>query len=253
MADLADGRIWLMAGGEHESLGAGWHAHADEWIAWARTGLDSYDQFHREVFLPLVPAPGLLTVDVGCGEGRLSRHLRALGHRVLAVDLSPRMARAAATHSQNPVSAVIADARRLPVPDGGADCVVAFMALHDTDDMPAAVAEIARVLSPAGRFVLAIVHPLNSVGAFAPAMADGAERPFVISRSYLRSWRYSSTFSRDGLNMTFHGEHRPLQAYTRALAEAGFVIEQLHEPTDPDPGSPWQRIPLFLHIVAVRR
>jgi hypothetical protein len=60
------------------------------------------------------------------------------------------------------------------------------------------------------------------------------------------------TFSRDGLTMTFNAEHRPLQAYTEALAAAGLVIERLREPTNDDPAKPWCRIPLFLHIVAVK-
>src|SRR5215469_7617042 len=94
---------WSRTSGTHKScddgavadpsmpLAAGWDAHAVEWIAWARTGRDSYETVHRDAFLPLVPAPGRLTVDVGCGEGRVSRDLRALGHRMLAFDRSPPM------------------------------------------------------------------------------------------------------------------------------------------------------------------
>jgi SAM-dependent methyltransferase len=231
------------------SLGEGWDRHAREWTAWARTGQDSYDTFHRDVFLPLVPRPGRLTADVGCGEGRVSRDLRALGHRVLAVDLSLAMTRAAATHPAAPVPAAVADAARLPLATGAADCVVAFMSLHDIEPMPAAVSEIARVLAVGGRLVMAIVHPLNSAGRFTGDKAD-ADRPFVIAGSYLQPERYVDTFDRDGLTMTFHGEHRPLQAYTEALAGAGFVIELLREPTSPDPASSWRRVPLFLNIVA---
>jgi SAM-dependent methyltransferase len=235
-------------------LGDGWDRHAQEWIAWSRTpGLDTYDEFHRDQFLPLVPPPGRLTVDVGCGEGRVSRDLRATGHRVLAVDLSLTMTSAAASHPTDPVPAVVADATSLPLRAGAADCAVAFMSLHDIDDMPAAVAESARILAIGGHLVMAIVHPINTAGQFVGVKGD-PDRPFVISGSYLHPLRYVETFARDdGLNMTFHGEHRPIQAYTEALAEAGFVIERLREVTDPDPERAWQRIPLFLSIVAVRQ
>jgi SAM-dependent methyltransferase len=237
------------ATGQGLPLGEGWDRHANEWIAWARTGLDTYDVFHREAFLPLVPRPGRLTVDAGCGEGRVSRDLRALGHRVLAVDMSAAMSRAAATHPDDPVLAVVADATRLPLAADAADCVVAFMCLHDIDDMPAAVREIARVLAAGGKLVLAIVHPINSAGQFTADKAD-PRRPFVIGGSYLQPERYVDTVARDGLTVTFHGEHRPLQAYTEALADAGFVIERLREPTSLDPAKPWRRIPLFLNILA---
>ena len=71
-----------------------WDLHAGEWISWARApGHDSCWRFHREAFLLLVPPPGRLTVDIGCGEGRLTRDLSRLGHRVLGIDaVSDRLA-----------------------------------------------------------------------------------------------------------------------------------------------------------------
>jgi ubiquinone/menaquinone biosynthesis C-methylase UbiE len=167
-------------------LGEGWDLHADQWIAWSRTGLDSYERFHREAFLPLIPRPGRLTVDVGCGEGRVSRDLQAMGHRVLAIDRSLAMSRAAATHPADPVHAVVADAAQLPLATGTADCAVAFMSLHDIDHMQAAVREIARILTIGGHLVMAIVHPINSAGQFTDDKAD-ADRPFVIGGSYLNA------------------------------------------------------------------
>lgn len=73
---------------------------------------------------------------------------------------------------------------RAPLHDGIADLAVAFMSLQDVDDVQRAVREAARVLAPAGRLCLAIVHPLNSAGQFADDTADGR---FVIDGSYLRS------------------------------------------------------------------
>src|SRR5438034_3100894 len=69
-----------------------WEGQAERWVRWAREpGHDSYWRFHRDRFLELVPPPGRLTVDVGCGEGRLARDLKALGHNVVAVDLLATM------------------------------------------------------------------------------------------------------------------------------------------------------------------
>src|SRR5262245_13024757 len=66
-----------------------WEHNAEAWIRWAREpGHDSYWRFHRDRFLELVPAPGRLTLDIGCGEGRLSRDLAALGHEVVGIDSS---------------------------------------------------------------------------------------------------------------------------------------------------------------------
>ncbi len=231
-----------------------WDRHAEEWTAWARApGHDSYWRFHRDAFLLLVPPPGLLTIDVGCGEGRLARDLARLGHRVVGIDGSPTMAVEAASHPDCGGPVVVADAAALPLANSTADCVVAFMSLQDIDAMETAVGEAARVLTVGGRMVLAITHPLNTAGNFAsPADADDRYRPFVISGSWFERRRLADTCERGGYAMTFHSEHRPLQAYADALAGAGFLIEQLREVTEPDPSDKWHRIPLFLHVRALR-
>src|SRR5262249_45063738 len=130
-----------------------------------------------------------------------------------------------------------------------------FMSLQDIDDLPATIREIARVLESGGRLVLAIVHPLNSAGRFA---GDDGDSPFVIDGSYLDSSFYADDLGRDGLTMTFISAQRPISAYTEALADAGFVIEHLRETRLPDEAVTrshqrrWQRLPLFLHLRAVK-
>jgi SAM-dependent methyltransferase len=233
-------------------LRGAWDANARAWITWAREpGHDSYWRFHRDAFLPLVPPPGHLTLDVGCGEGRVGRDLGRLGHRVIGVDGSAAMAEAAATHPEAPGPVVIGDAALLPLPDSVADCVVAFMSLQDVDELESAIAEAARVLVPGGRLAMAITHQANTAGHFAPGPDDG-DPPFVIEGSWFERKALSDTCGRDGLVMTFHSEHRPLHDYVDALADAGFLVERLREVGEPDPESKWYRIPLFLHILAVR-
>jgi SAM-dependent methyltransferase len=228
-----------------------WDEHAGDWIVWARApGHDSYWRFHRDAFLPLVPAPGHLTVDLGCGEGRLGRDLRRLGHRVVGIDASPTMLAAAASHPVG-LPVTVGDAAWLPLAGAAADCVIAFMCLQDVDDMEQAVAEAARVLRPGGRLVMAITHPANTAGHFAPGPED-ATRPFVILGSWFERRMTRDTCERDGYTMTFHSEHRSLQTYVDALADAGFLIERLREVGEPDPTDKWHRIPLFLHIRAIR-
>ena len=233
-----------------------WDAEAERWIEWARTpGHDSYWRFHRDQFLRLVPPPGRQTVDIGSGEGRLARHLKQLGHRMIAIDSSGSLV-AAARESDPSMDVRVADAAALPLEDASADLAIAFMSLQDIDDMPAAISEAARVLQPGGRLCLAIVHPLNSAGRFEQATPDA---PFVIGGHYLGDFRYADTLERAGLTMTFHSRHRPVEAYFLALEQAGFLVEALREPGVPDHAivseswRRWQRLPLFLHLRAVRR
>jgi ubiquinone/menaquinone biosynthesis C-methylase UbiE len=96
-------------------------------------------------------------------EGRVSRHLGSLGHQVVGIDASPAMVHLAAAHKARQ-PALVADAARLPFSDGAFDLVVAYMALHDIDDMPGAVAEIGRALEAAGLRIEAIREPLPGDG-----------------------------------------------------------------------------------------
>lgn len=231
-----------------------WDAHAEEWIDWVRDPhqWDSYWRFHRKVFLSLIPDPGRLTLDIGCGEGRVGRDLQEAGHAVLGVDWSFTMCHAAATHPQRPSRVVVGDAAMLPLADASVDCVVAFMALQDIDDLRGTVKEIARVLEDGQKLALAIVHPMYSGGKFSAA-GKNQDDDFVIKRSYFKPEVLSSTDQRDSLQVTFYREHRPLQTYAQALLECGFSIEQLHEVTDEDESKPWYRVPMFLDILATRR
>ena len=69
------------------NLADSWEAQSEYWIRWARLpGFDSYWRYHRDQFLELLPPPNRRTVDVGCGEGRLTRHLKELGHQIVGVD-----------------------------------------------------------------------------------------------------------------------------------------------------------------------
>jgi SAM-dependent methyltransferase len=238
------------------SLRDAWERHAEEWIAWARTpGHDHYFwRFNLPSFLELLPPPGRLTVDVGCGEGRLPRELQRLGHRVLGVDSSMTLVRAAV--QMGPGQFAVADAGRLPLRSVSADLVVAFMSLHDIDNISAAISEAGRVLAPGMEFCFAIVHPLTSAGRFEDEDAGGS---FVIEESYMETRPVGGRFERNGLSMTFSSKHRPISAYTKALEEGGFTISAMRELTPDDEQlrdrpriEKRRRIPLYLHVRAVR-
>jgi SAM-dependent methyltransferase len=239
------------------TLQQGWDAEASNWTRFARSpGHDyAYELVNKPALISLLPAPGHRTLDVGCGEGRVSRLLRQLGHQVVGVDASPAMAGAALSHPAG-VPAVVGDAAALPFGGETFDLVVAHLSLQDVDDMPGAIAEAARVLTSSGRLYLAITHPVSTAGAF-----QGREpaAPFVITGSYLDPLRTAVRVTRGDLPMTFHSEHRPLDAYASALERAGLLIETLREipasaaAVERDQADRrWLRIPLFLHLRAVK-
>lgn len=200
-----------------DSLSEAWERHAARWSRWARVpGHDVYhEQLNWPAFRSLVPVAGRGTLDVGCGEGRVGRLLSAEGHRMVGIDSSPTLAnltREAGGYEE----VVCGDAASLPWEAGAFDLAVAYMSLHDMEDLAGALEEIARVLEPGGRLCMAIVHPLN--------------RPPEALADYFTERRCAIEAENHGLRMTFESIDRPLEAYVIALAAVGFVIEELREP-----------------------
>jgi SAM-dependent methyltransferase len=149
--------------------------------ALVRTGpVDHADWSHRPVLgtilrsryhlaLSLLPAePVDRLLEVGYGSGvflpELARHCR----RLYGVDIHDHSAEVAEQLARSGLSAELAeaDAARLPYPDGHFDAVVVLSSLEFVDDIDAVAAEMARVVSPAGRVVVVTPHrsPLLDLG-----------------------------------------------------------------------------------------
>jgi SAM-dependent methyltransferase len=103
---------------------------------------------------PLVAIARGDVLEVGCGDGRLLAQVdRRRARSLIGIDLSPRMARRA---RERGFEVAVGQAERLPLPDGAFDAVLSgFYSLRYVQ-LDRAVAEIARVLRPGGRFGLTL-------------------------------------------------------------------------------------------------
>ena len=89
-------------------------------------------------------------LDLGCGDGQLTKRLGTTGASVVGVDASPEMVAAA---RERGVAADVGDAEALPYARNTFDAVFSNAALHWVRDQDAMMAEVRRVLKPGGRFV----------------------------------------------------------------------------------------------------
>ncbi|GHJ44091.1 hypothetical protein Cs7R123_14330 [Catellatospora sp. TT07R-123] len=109
----------------------------------------------------LGPAPGSVVADIGCGSGRALPPLRAAvgpDGTVLGLDVTEQMLDAARGLGRAGYAhLLLADARRLPLRDGGLDAIFAAGLVNHLPDTRAGLAELARVTRPGGR--LALFHP----------------------------------------------------------------------------------------------
>lgn len=239
-------------------LHAAWVAESAAWIPFARSqGADPvFWRFNLPSFVDLVPEPGRLTLDVGCGEGRVGRALCALGHRVIGLDVSPTLV-AAASSDPYPLSAVVGSAAALPFGSAVADLVVLFMVVTDVDDLEGTLDEAFRVLVPGGRLCIAMGHPIQGIGDFSGDDRDG---PYVVQRPYFEPRRLTYWAERAGQKVALNFVYRPLSAYTAALNSVGFLVEALNEPYPGDDLaehlsdlSHRRHVPSLLHLRAVKQ
>jgi SAM-dependent methyltransferase len=92
-------------------------------------------------------------LEVGCGWGALADWVgRETGAEVVAVDLSPRMVELA---REGGVEAQVGDVQDLPFADDEFDVAIAAWMLYHVPDLDRGIAELARVLRPGGRLVVA--------------------------------------------------------------------------------------------------
>jgi SAM-dependent methyltransferase len=98
---------------------------------------------------------GRLVLDAGCGGGRYARLAGSGGARVVGVDLSEAVTKAAALCAQMPEVLIIqADLLDLPLADRVFDFVYSIGVLHHAPDPRRAFGEIARKVKPGGRLAV---------------------------------------------------------------------------------------------------
>ena len=223
-----------------------------QWIEWSRApGFDAYWTYSEAFFDEVLTPAGNRTLEVGCGEGRVTRDLTARGHAVVAIEPAASLLAAAAAAGSPGEHYTVADGLALPFHDASFDLVVAYNVLQVVDDLDQAVAEAARVLTAGGHLCACIAHPVTDLGD----VDDGARVPRVtIREDYFVSRRVDDTAELGDHSMRFQGWTHSLEDYSLALERAGFTLERVREPRAElaDPASSrWRAAPLFLNLRAV--
>lgn len=151
------------------------------------------------------PGPDDRCLDIACGPGHTALRMARQAGLVIAADIAPGMLEAtrrlAAERGLDNVLVQYAEAAALPFTDATFDLVTCRIAPHHFDDVPGFLAEVARVLAPAGRFVLE--DSLAPDDADTAAFLEGLEKrrdPTHVHSLSDREWR--AAFAGAGLRIT---------------------------------------------------
>ena len=157
------------------------------------------------------PVVGRRVLDLGCGTGRHTLALIQAGaSEITALDMTPEMlaiARAKVGDRFPPVrwlQHALPDP--LPFRDGTFDLVVLGLVAEHVVDLPHALGEVVRVLSPGGRFIMSALHPDRT--------AEGQRARFIDPQT--------------GLRQPIATIHRTIEQYLVTARSAGLHLDGEH-------------------------
>jgi len=209
--------------GDHWERTAGW---------WQREFTHGADPEYEEQILPLAAeqlAGARRVLDVGCGEGQITRLATRLGAH--ATGLDPTWAQLTAGRERQGGAGYVAGlAQRLPFAAASFDAVVACLVFEHIADTDAALGEVARVLEPGGRFVFFLNHPLLQTPG------SGWIDDHILMEQYWRIGPYlveDITMEEVDKDVVLPFVHRPLSRYINTMAEHGLLVTRMLEPSPP--------------------
>ncbi len=206
---------------------------------WYDKVVNDEDSYQVKVILPNVlrllnPQKGKKILDLACGQGFFSHALAAQGATITGVDISPELIEIARKHAGHNEDFYISGADNLSkFKDKSFDSAVCVLALQNIEKMPQTLKEVGRILKEKGKFVLVLNHPSFRIpGKSAWGFDEKANVQYRRIDDYISESRTAIDMhpgsDKDKKEMTY-SFHRPLQAYSKSLANAGFVIGRIEE------------------------
>ena len=206
-----------------------WETHA-AW--WQQEFTEGADPEYAEQILPLAArhlAGARRVLDIGTGEGQLARLAASLGSQVVGLDPTENQVTEAVTRGAGPAY-LRAGAAPLPIRSASVDCVLACLVFEHIRQVEEALAEVARVLEPGGRFVFFLNHPLLQTPN------SGWIDDQILEEQYWRIGPYlieDETLEEVEKNIFIPFIHRPLSRYVNGLARHGILVTEMEEPAPP--------------------
>jgi SAM-dependent methyltransferase len=209
----------------------GWENSAQAWIDSMGERGERGDWGRQHVLDPVMMARvenGRFgnALDVGCGEGRFCRMLKAAGIKTTGID--PTRPLLDLARQRDPGGDYREGrAEQLDFPDASFDLAVSYITLIDIPDFRTAIGEMARVLRPGGSLLVANLTGFTSACADRGWVRDekGEHLHFPVD-NYLREAPFWFEWS----GIRIENWHRPLEAYMSAFLAASLNLKFFAEP-----------------------
>jgi SAM-dependent methyltransferase len=201
---------------------------------WQAEFTEGADPEYEEQILPLIAenlGGARRILDVGCGEGQVSRLAAQLPTVDQVIGVDPTWAQIKEARRRN--GGILwgrCDAASLPFVRGSFDAVIACLVFEHIEDVDSAIAEVGRVLAPGGRFLFLLNHPLLQTPG------SGWIDDTILEEQYWRIGPYlveDTSLEEVEKDVFIPFIHRPLSRYVNALVAAGMFVTRMEEPAPP--------------------
>lgn len=127
---------------------------------WEEISRKYYDQSIKNRIMDMgILKKDMTVVDIGCGDGYISRAISGMVEKVIAIDISSRMLeqlnRKALESGIKNIETMETEAQEVPLADSSVDMVFASMFLHHIDEPEEIIREVYRIIKPGGTVVVA--------------------------------------------------------------------------------------------------
>lgn len=182
---------------------------------------------YAQVAKLLSPLAGKRVLDYGTGTGKFARFLHRSGASVIGVDISKEMIAAAETREDGILYAHITSGDLSLFPDDSYDAVVANFVLcmiEGPDEITKIMREVRRVLKVGGQFIILHVNWDECAGR--EFVSFSLENP-----QNLKEGSKVTTLLKSEPPLPQVEYYRPIEFYTKALADNGFDELSTTKPT----------------------
>lgn len=135
---------------------------------WEKISSNYYDESIKNKLISTgILKPDITVVDLGAGDGYLSRCIAMYVKKVIAIDISGKMLKElekkASESGINNIYTLEANGLDVPIEDSSIDLVCGSMYLHHIEEPEMAVREMSRIIKPSGSVFIADFAKHNNV------------------------------------------------------------------------------------------
>ncbi len=166
-------------------------------------------------------------IDLGCGEGYMTRRLKSIRPNIIGTDLSPEMVSAAATQDPSiKYLQVDLEERTTKLPTSHFSLAYSILVFMYLENIQVALKNIHKWIKPGGHLIITITHPCFYQQENFDWFQNETNEPYNLGDYF----NERTTIRNIADKIKTHHIHRTMGNYIRTFYTNGFIVKDIIEP-----------------------